>query len=314
MNENRSKINARYWLAIFLPWLVLPAYGIALLRAWSRLGPRLAVHFGAAGAPNGWQNKGDFALTSLGTVFLVEAVFSLATRSSRQIDPLKSRQLFAVYYGSAVFVALISWGIVQHSLHGGSFSMSLPIWAAVGAGALGYWLGGDGNAGPVLNERRADGAKHGIIGIDVHRKVFPIVIRAVCFIAITWLALKPRMGLPERLLISAVAALTGYSTLLAAAGYSYIVRNDSVEVRGLFRPARVIPREDVNSVDIRPASRLRGHGWRLWPGGAAYYLGGKQAVQLKMPEGSLFLGSNRPAYLFTLIQKMLENRQSPRVS
>lgn len=134
-------ILRRYW-QVLVPWSVVIAYGAELYLHWQQLGNRLATHFSASGVPNGWQSKDAFALTSILVIAAILAAFLVLINAYGWSSPQKRQQLFAVYYGAAVFMGFLFWGLTKQNLHGGSAGMILPLAAAFAAGALGYWIGG----------------------------------------------------------------------------------------------------------------------------------------------------------------------------
>jgi len=215
--------------------------------------------------------------------------------------------LYSLYYLTVMFLSLIFWQITRFNLQGSTFSLSLPVWVGLAAGGLGYWVGR--SRPEIRSAAAADSAaratEKSIIGIDVHRRPIPIVLMLAGLALM--IRIYPGHGSPIalRVLVGAAVAFVGYFTLLACAGFSYVVSRDGVRVRGLFRSMRTVSRKDILAVDIQPAPPFGGYGIRLWGGDTAYYWGGKQTVRLKMAGGNLFLGSNRPEYLLKLLQDML---------
>lgn len=132
----------RQWKTL-LPWAVVIAYAAELYIHWSQMGGRLVTHFTASGVPNAWQSKDGFALTSILTIAAVLAV-CLVVINAYGVGPQQRRPLFALYYGVAVFLGFIFWGLVEHNLRGGSVGTVVAFITAFTAGALGFWIGGAG--------------------------------------------------------------------------------------------------------------------------------------------------------------------------
>lgn len=152
-------------------------------------------------------------------------------------------------------------------------------------------------------EGKADSGGAGFMARDVHRGLPPFVLLLVVFLGIAYMAV-PRQGLTFiSVLLGVVAALVGYFAALAAVGFRYVVSDDDVEVKGLIRAFRKIPRRDIGAVSIVPAPGFPGWGIRAWGDGVAYYWGGKRVVKLETTLGSVYLGSDHPERLLGLIQQ-----------
>jgi hypothetical protein len=301
-------MNLRKQLPLLFPWFFVASLFIQLVKYWSQLTSRVAVHFGAYGTPNGWAGKQAFAFVALASVAGAAAVFTVCLRVFSKRGAPMVRFLFSLYYGMVLFLSALFWQVLWYNLQGRPFRLALSVWVGLGGAGLGYWVG---RSRPEVRSAAAVEAATGagdrnVIGIDVHRRPAAFVVMVAGFVLMTAL-LFPGHGWPVALRVfnSAILVLFGYFTLLAGTGFTYVVSRDGVKVRGLFRSMRTIPRQDILEVDIQPAPRFGGYGIRLWGSGTAYYWGGEQTVRLKMAGQNLFLGSKRPEYLLNLLQQMM---------
>jgi hypothetical protein len=307
-------MNLRRQLPLLFPWFFVLAFFIQLVSFWGQLTGRLAVHFDAYGTPNGWAGKEVFALVALASLAGTAAVFTWCLQVSRRRGGTQITFLYPLYYGMVMFLSALFWQILWYNLQGREFNLGLSVWVGLAGAGLGYWVGRSRPEvrSAAASESAAGTGEENIIGIDVHREPVPFVALLAGLALMVFIYVYAGHGSPiaVRVLMGSVVVLIGYFTLLAGAGFSYVISRDSVQVRGLFRPIRTVSRKDILAVDIRHAPRFSGYGVRLWGEGTAYYLGGEQAVRLKMAQQSLFLGSNRPEYLLKLLEEMMADRKA----
>ena len=292
-------------LHLLLPWFFVFSLLIQFYAYWAVLTSRVAVRFDAYGTPSWWADKRLFALVAMGSLAGAVAVCAVCLQVFRKRSARMVPLIYLLYYGTVVFLSALFWQIIRYNLEGRQFSLALSVWVGLAGSGLGYWVG---RSQPEVRSVAAleSGARtrEKVIGIDVHRRPIPIVGLLVALAAVV--QFFPSQGSPMavRVLMVALAASFGYFALLAATGFSYVVSKDGVQVRGMFRVLRTVPRGEILGIDIQPAPPGR-YGIRIRKGNVAYYWGGEQTVRLKMAEQNLFLGSNRPEYLLKLLREML---------
>ena len=101
-------------LLVLLPWLSVPALVAGFAATWQMLPPRLAVHFDAGGAPNGWMSRGQFAAFAVVILVFVLANFTLKLFSGREAEKFNVRLLF--YYAGTVIVLGVFLVILRHNM------------------------------------------------------------------------------------------------------------------------------------------------------------------------------------------------------
>lgn len=94
---------------VLLPWLSAPAAAAAFAATWARLPARLAVHFDASGAPDGWMGRWQFAAFALGLLVFLLANFTWKLFGGRDPEKFLPRLLF--YYAGTLLV-LVVFGVV----------------------------------------------------------------------------------------------------------------------------------------------------------------------------------------------------------
>src|SRR5450432_2111194 len=106
-------------LAIWLMWLALPLNAFIYWNAWDRLPARMAVHFNAAWQADGWTNKGESWLPSLGIVVFLLVVFTVASYAVRAAakPPHVSWLLLIVFYLTIGFVTYLGNRVLEYNLN-----------------------------------------------------------------------------------------------------------------------------------------------------------------------------------------------------
>lgn len=302
-------------LHLLLPWFFVFSLCSQLYSHWAVLTSRVAVRFDAYGAPSWWADKRLFALVAIGSLAGAVAVCTVCLQVFRKHSASMVPFIYLLYYGTVLFLSALFWQIIRYNLEGRQFSLALSVRVGLAGAGLGYWVA---RSRPEVRtaaavETAAGEPEKNFIGTDVHRRPILIVGLLIALASIVQFFLIQASPLAVRVLMTALAVSFGYFTLLAATGFTYVVSKDGVQVRGMFRVLRTIPRGEILGIDIQPAPHGR-YGIRIWKGNVAYYWGGKQTVRLKMSQQNLFLGSNHPEYLLKLLQEMMTDGRAEDLS
>jgi uncharacterized membrane protein len=90
----------RNWFtpAIWLMWLALPITALKYWLAWDHLPMQMAVHFNAAGQPNGWETRQGALQSGPGAMAVVLVFFTVMGLMVRALRPAVSWFMVAVFY------------------------------------------------------------------------------------------------------------------------------------------------------------------------------------------------------------------------
>jgi hypothetical protein len=309
-----------------LPWLALP---LMLLRYWQlqdALPQRIAVHFNANNVPNGWSETGNFVFGFLGMTVGVLALFTVLN-----LLPKKPKNfawvLLIVAYGISAVMCLAFIGILEFNAlnrvnvlqMAGRVAMITPV-VAIAAVAFAIVKSGrdessvsEGEAitaaplgGPVVPPSQGR-----LLAEETQRAPLAAFLFTIMAGVFLLLAMKlPPSPAWVRILLFAVTALMVWVIFQAWGGFQYRVTSTGVEVRtGGIRLAS-IPKATIQEYRVAqcdPLSEFGGWGIRMLPGKRAYIWHGHEAVRIRTPQRTFFLGHDQPERLVKDLDSMMKS-------
>lgn len=290
------------WRAMLL-WVSVPVYLAALLRDWTALPHRLAIHFSASGAVNNTESRGAFVLSSL--ILLVGEVFILAMAAHRPGRDTRISRIgrYAVCYGFTGFLTSILIRLLHYNLRGGAIA-SVAVAVGLACAVLGACI-----ALTIPEKPRAVAAvaaNDAILGQATHRSILQsaILCSIVALLVAIWIAIPL---LRARIICGCVLLVIGYFAMITAWGFRYLVSPTDLQIRWGFRHMEDVAASDIESVTVEPIHPVRDFGgWGArWSGrDRAYIWKGKTAVRIATAGGNIFLGADAPEDLLTLLRRM----------
>jgi hypothetical protein len=282
-------VNARLrWILTLGPLLLLAALAFDLFGIWPQLPQRLAVHFNAAGTPDGWLSKPGFAV---GLAFL--ALGSLALCVFLQTKLKSGLVVLACWFALAVTCGA-GYQIAHWNLAGAGGISVYPYLAAALVLLLGVLWSLLRGPGGTSGQRRQP-----VIAEEVHRS------SSSAWFSVLFLCLPVVLALTIRtlpvLLICCVAGLIGgYVVWLSWGGFKYRFTSSGLEITGAGRSLQFIAANDIQQYAVERVNALRdfgGWGIRGTAERRAYIWGGDQVVRIRTRIGEVLLGSSEPERL-----------------
>ncbi len=124
------------------PWAMLAGFGLYLRAAWPELPARVADHFSAGGAANGWSSRGNFAGFALGiTLLICVALTSAGMRAAAQRPAGSYIGFCAIFYAATGFLIGTHVATIAANLHHHGLSFLPGLEYAAPAGLAGLGLG-----------------------------------------------------------------------------------------------------------------------------------------------------------------------------
>jgi Protein of unknown function (DUF1648) len=308
-----------------LPWLILPAM---LWRYWQLqdlLPERIAVHFNASNVPNGWSDKGDFVVGFIGMTVGVLALFTILSLLPKRTSGVAGAMLFVQYAVSAVLcVAFI--GVLEFNALNrldvlrilGRVAVMTPVVvivvvviAIVRAGrkaAVGYSAAGPA---PVVVTPAVAPSQGRLLAEETQRAPLAALLFAVLAAVFLGIAIKlPPAPIWLRILLYAVTALMLWVITQAWGGFRYRVTSTGVDVRTGGIRVCSIPKatiQDYRIAQIDPLGDFGGWGIRMLPGKRAFIWHGHEAVRIRTPQRTVYLGHDQPERLVKDLDVMMKS-------
>jgi uncharacterized protein DUF1648 len=294
-----------FQLAILFLWLALPLVAVQYTRVWSRLPVRVATHFNAAGAANGWMSRGDAVNFGVGFMaFLLTILTALLLYNARNgVDAFSWAALgfCALVLGLMVEVnrSIVSYNLQGSPLQLGGMLIAVPIAAillitvyVVSRREPALSSSGGSLATDLLVEETHSGRSMTLF-------ILPALIGlALAAAAVPAPALRLSLGL---------IGLIGLATIAAAwSGFRYRFLRHGLEIRALGFRLRSIPRQQIQSYAIESWSALRGYGIRGVANSRAYVWGNK-VVHIKTLNGDIFLGHSDPQRILRDLDRVMSH-------
>ena len=309
-----------------LPWLILPAM---LWRYWQLqdlLRERIAVHFNANNVPNGWSDRGDFVVGFIGMTVGMLALFTILGLIPKRPKAFSWLLLFFEYFVSLVmclaFVGVLEFNALNRvdSLRiAGRIAMLTPVVAilavviaVVKAGRK--EIGALTDASPRLSTGSPSVApsQGRLLAEEMQRAPFAGLFFAVATVLVISAAVRISSSAPlwVKLLLYAASPLCLWVTLQAFGGFRYRITSTGVEVRTGGIRVCTIPKaniQDYRIAQIDPLGDFGGWGIRMLPGKRAFIWHGHEAVRIRTPQRTVYLGHDQPERLVKDLDVMMKS-------
>jgi len=313
-----------------LPWLILPAM---LWRYWQLqdlLPERIAVHFNANNVPNGWSDRGDFVVGFIGMTVGILALFTILSLLPKRTSGVAGVMLFVQYAVSAVmcvaFIGVLEFNAlnrvdVLRTL--GRVAVLTPVIviavvviaivragrkAAVGYSSIGSMPGG---ATPAVATPTIPPSQGRLLAEETQRAPLAALLFAVLAAVFLGIAIKlPPAPIWLRILLYAVTALMLWVITQAWGGFRYQVTSTGVDVRtGGIRVCSISKAsiQDYRVAQIDPLGDFGGWGIRMLPGRRAFIWHGHEAVRIRTPQRTVYLGHDQPERLVKDLDLMMKS-------
>jgi hypothetical protein len=309
-----------------LPWLILPAM---LWRYWQLqdlLPERISVHFNANNVPNGWSDRGDFAIGFIGMTVGMLALFTILSVVPKRPQAFSWLLLFFEYFVSAVmclaFVGVLEFNALNRvdSLRiAGRIAMLTPV-VAIAAVVIAVVRGGRKEVGALTGANAPLSTDSPAIAPSQGRLLAEEMQRApwagIFFALATALAISAAVRIPSsaplwvKLLLYGASPLCLWVTLQAFGGFRYRITSTGVEVRtGGIRVCSIAKAniEDYRVAQIDPLGDFGGWGMRMLPGKRAFIWHGHEAVRIRTPQRTVYLGHDQPERLVKDLDVMMKS-------
>ncbi len=308
-----------------LPWLILP---LMLLRYWQLqdlLPGRIAVHFNASNMPNGWSETGSFAFGFLGMTVGMLALFTVLSFLPKRPKSF-AWVLMLVEYGVSAVMCLAFIGILEFNALNradvlriaGRIAMFTPV-AAIVAVVIAVVRGGreeiDAHSAAVVSGAPTGPVVSPSQGRLVAEESQRAPLAAVLFAVLAGLFLVIAFKLPPspiwlRFLLYAVTALMLWVITQAWGGFRYRITSTGVEVRTGGIRVCSIPKANIQEyrvAQIDPLGDFGGWGIRMLPGKRAFIWHGHEAVRIRTPQRTVYLGHDQPERLVKDLDVMMKS-------
>ena len=313
-----------------LPWLILPAM---LWRYWQLqdlLPERIAVHFNANNVPNGWSDRGDFVVGFIGMTVGVLALFTILSLLPKRTSGVAGAMLFVQYAVSALmcvaFIGVLEFNAlnrvdVLRTL--GSVAVMTPVIVIVvvviaiaRAGrkaAVGYSAVSSTPVAATLAvvTPAVPPSQGRLLAEETQRAPLAALLFAVLAAVFLGIAIKlPPAPIWLRILLYAVTALMLWVITQAWGGFRYRVTSTGVEVRTGGIRVCTIPKaniQDYRVAQIDPLGDFGGWGIRMLPGRRAFIWHGHEAVRIRTPQRTVYLGHDQPERLVKDLDVMMKS-------
>ena len=308
-----------------LPWLILPAM---LWRYWQLqdlLPERIAVHFNANNMPNGWSETGSFAFGFLGMTVGMLALFTVLSFLPKRPKSF-AWALMLVEYGVSAVMCLAFIGILEFNALNradvlriaGRVAMLTPV-VAIAAVVIAMAKAGrdeiGAHSGAAMSPTSTDPVVSPSQGRLVAEESQRAPLAAVLFAVLAGLFLVIAFKLPPspiwlRILLYAVTALMLWVITQAWGGFRYRVTSTGVEVRTGGIRVCSIPKANIQEyrvAQIDPLGDFGGWGIRMLPGKRAFIWHGHEAVRIRTPQRTVYLGHDQPERLVKDLDVMMKS-------
>jgi Domain of unknown function (DUF1648) len=309
-----------------LPWLILPAM---LWRYWQLqdlLPERIAVHFNANNVPNGWSDRGDFAVGLIGMTVGMLALFTILSLIPKRPKTFSWLLLFFEYFVSVViclaFVGVLEFNALNRidSLRiVGRIAMLTPVVAIVAVviavmragrkevGALTAAIAPTSTGSPSVAPSQGR-----LLAEEIQRAPLAGMFFAIATVLVISAAIKIPTSAPlwVRLLVYCASPLCLWVTLQAWGGFRYRVTSTGIDVRTGGIRVCSIPKatiQDYRIAQIDPLGDFGGWGIRMLPGRRAFIWHGHEAVRIRTPQRTVYLGHDQPERLVKDLDVMMKS-------
>jgi Domain of unknown function (DUF1648) len=303
-----------------LPWLILPAM---LWRYWQLqdlLPERIAVHFNANNVPNGWSDRSDFVVGFIGMTVAMLALFTILSLIPKRPTTFSWLLLFFEYFVSVVmclaFVGVLEFNALNRvdSLRiAGRIAMLTPIVAIV-AVVIAVVKASRKEIGALTSTGSPSVApsQGRLLAEEIQRAPLAGMFFAVATVLVISAAARISSSAPlwVKLLLYGASPLCLWVTLQAFGGFRYRVTSTGVEVRtGGIRVCSIAKAniEDYRIAQIDPLGDFGGWGIRMLPGKRAFIWHGHEAVRIRTPQRTVYLGHDQPERLVKDLDVMMKS-------
>jgi Protein of unknown function (DUF1648) len=306
-----------------LPWLILPAM---LWRYWQLqdlLPDRIAVHFNAHNIPNGWADKGSFAFAFLGMTVGMLALFTVLSFVPKRpkgfawvfliVEFAVSAVMCMAFIGVLEFNALNRAEVLQIA---GRVAMLTPVVAIVAAVFAVVKAGREeisslsGPSASPMTGAVAPPSRGRLLAEETQRAPLAALLFTILAGLFLIIALKlPPSPIWLRILLYAVTALMLWVISQAWGGFHYRVTSTGVDVRTGGIRICSIPKatiQDYRIAQIDPLGDFGGWGIRMLPGKRAFIWHGHEAVRIRTPQRTVYLGHDQPERLVKDLDVMMK--------
>jgi hypothetical protein len=307
-------MNAR--VKRFLAWL--PIFGLAALAVrlalvWDRLPARMMSHFDAAGNPNGWMNRGGFALTPFILLFPIFALLAVMTDRVSRRKPVAGWVLLALSLALAAVTLTVFWSAIDANLYHTQLEM-LPMWIVLFVIVpLSFAIGIDWRWW--LSSRRKQAlAQHTgvarVIAEESHGSPLMAAVIALAGVGVLVAVILVDRVAPAMILVILFVTLTAVllSACWAWRGFTYRFTTAAVDVLTLGFRLRRIPLSEIRDFSaerVNPLTDFGGWGIKGYGSDTAYIWGGRTALHIKTSTGDVYLGHKDPDRLVRDLEMVL---------
>ncbi|MGH9504360.1 MAG: DUF1648 domain-containing protein [Terriglobales bacterium] len=285
-----------------LLWLALPLAGLQYGRVWDRLPARMAIHFGAAGQPNGWMSRETALIFTLVLLFFLLSTFTWVLTRVRQADTLAWSLLAMLYVVMGVLYS-IDAALLSYNLYGRPLNLVpelVVVFVAafvVIAVALGAKRGAElPGISAVVEAEEVHASPLWALGFAV----LSVIELGVAFL-IPLRGLRLVMTLPVFLLLAVTA--------LAWSGFRYRFTTQGVEISTLGFRLRSIPLQNIKAYSVAPWNPMGGYGIR-GVGERRAYVWGNTGVRIMLSDGEVFLGHRDPERIMRDLNMVKQNQKA----
>ncbi len=309
MNANVKRLLS------WLPMLGLAALGLRFLLVWDRLPARMMSHFDAAGNPNGWSGRTEFAVTAFVILTPTFALLAVISDQLTRRKPFVGWFFLALNWVSAAITLTVFWSAVDANLYQTKLTI-MPVWIfAAMALVLAFGVGIDWRWWISKRRREALQEHKGsvqVIAEESHGSpVFAFIFIAVAVAVMILFAVmsahraQPVVAQIVLLLISLTLLVTAF---WAWRGFLYRFTNAGIEVTALGFRLRRIPLSQIrssNAEEVHPLTEFGGWGVKGFGTDTAYIWGGRKALHIKTFTGDIYLGHRNPEVLAAHLERIM---------
>jgi Domain of unknown function (DUF1648) len=301
----------------WLPMLGLAALAVRLLLVWDRLPLRMMSHFDAAGNPNGWSGRTEFAVTAFVILTPVFALLAIISDQLSRRKPFVGWFFLALNWVCAAITLTVFWSAIDANFYQTKLTV-LPVWvfAAVAlALLLGFGIGVDWRWW--LSKRRREALQQyqgpvKLIAEESHGSpVFAVVFVAVAVAVIVFFAVlsaQRAQPLPVQIVLPLISFALLVTAFWAWRGFVYRFTNVSIDVVAVGIRLRRIPLSQIRSFSaeqVHPLTQFGGWGVKGFGTDTAYIWGGHTALHIKTYTGDVYLGHKNPEMLAAHLERIM---------